>query len=231
MRMPPLRLVALVLIVTAATSCSNLTDPSAGCGGAVRNRITSFPSGWGGGAPNGYVLGTDHSCRHGGSGAGFLSSTVVNPVGFTTLTQTIKADDFRGKRVRWRGWVRSEDVANYGGLWMRVDGPGETQAFDNSFNHPIKGTSGWREVEVVLDVRENAIGIAFGVLLSGPGDITVDDLVMEVVPMSVASTDTYLVPIPNDIPASQTQAGYSTRPTKGSNFNFEGGALLVGAIR
>jgi hypothetical protein len=224
---PPLRFSAPALAAAIAVACSSPTSPN-NCGGAERNRINSLPDQWGGGAvsPTSYALGTDHSCRHSGSGAGFLASKVNQPTSFASLTQAIKADDFRGKRVRWKGWVRSESVTNYGGLWMRVDGPGETQAFDNSFNHPVKGSTGWHEVAVVLDVPENAIGIAFGVLLSGPGDIVVDDLVMEVVPMSVASTTTLLVPTPVDIPASQTEANYATAPKKGSNFNFEGGSAV-----
>jgi hypothetical protein len=218
---------ALVPLVAALAtiSCNESTAPASACAGAQRNRINSFPLGWGGGAPTGYTLGIDRGCRHAGATGGFLASTTPNPAGFTTLTQSIKADDFRGKRVRWKGWVRSDGVVNYGGLWMRVDGPGETQAFDNSFTHPIKGTSEWKQVEVVLDIRETAIGISFGILLTGGGDIVVDDLVMEVVPMSVPSTDTYLTPVPNDIPASQTQAQYATRPAKGVNFDFEGMSL------
>ena len=37
--------------------------------------------------------------------------------------QTFKADAFRGERVRMSGYVRSKEVSDWAGLWMRVDGP------------------------------------------------------------------------------------------------------------
>src|SRR5215471_16702910 len=59
-----------------------------------------------------------------------------------------------GNRITTRrisAMVRTAD-AQWAGLWMRVDKGPNMVAFDNMQNRSIKGTSGWQEYEVVLDV-------------------------------------------------------------------------------
>jgi hypothetical protein len=103
--------------------------------------------------------------------------------------QTSKADDFRGQRVRMSGYVRSKDVADWAGLWMRVDGAkNEALAFDNMEKRPIKGTADWVRCEIVLDVPGSAQNIAFGLLLTGKGRVWMDDLKFEVVGKDVPTT-------------------------------------------
>ena len=116
------------------------------------------------------------------------------PQGFGTLMQTIQASDYRGKRVRFAATVRTEDVASWSGLWMRVDsergsdGRPRMLAFDNMQGRPIKGTTGWQRYEVVLDVSESAAAIAYGILVNGAGAAWLDAVTLEVVPASVPST-------------------------------------------
>ena len=64
---------------------------------------------------------------------------------------------------------------------MRVDGNGGTLAFDNMQSRPIRGTTDWTLVSVVLDVPSDATGIAIGLLLSSPGEAWIDDASLEVV--------------------------------------------------
>jgi hypothetical protein len=95
--------------------------------------------------------------------------------------QNVKADAFRGTRVRMSGWVRADSVADSAGLWMRVDGPDtrKTQhslSFDNMENRPIKGTSDWTRYEIVLDVPPESVEIAFGILLADTGEVWLDDV-------------------------------------------------------
>jgi hypothetical protein len=74
-----------------------------------------------------------------------LKSIVSKADGFGTLMQTFKADSFRTKRIRFSGYVRSKEVMDWAGLWLRVDGSngGEMLAFDNMQDRPIKGTTDW----------------------------------------------------------------------------------------
>jgi len=41
--------------------------------------------------------------------------------GFGTLVQSIGATSYAGKRIRLRGWVKSQDVGDWANLWLRVD--------------------------------------------------------------------------------------------------------------
>ena len=85
------------------------------------------------------------------------------------FTQVIAADEFRDKRVRLTGYLKTQDV-NTAGLWMRVDKvEGGVSAFDNMQNRPIKGSSDWAEHSIVLDVGKDAAKIALGFLMTGGG--------------------------------------------------------------
>jgi hypothetical protein len=107
------------------------------------------------------------------------------------MMQMFDAADYTGKRMRFSGWVKSETVASWAGLWMRVDGngsPSRTLAFDNMQSRGIKGTTDWTRYEVVLDVPDDAKAIAFGILLDGEGKVWLSDVKFESVSLSVPTT-------------------------------------------
>jgi len=80
-------------------------------------------------------------------------------------------------------------VSDWAGLWLRVDGPkSEPLAFDNMQERAIKGDTDWTKYEIVLDVPDHAAEIAFGLLLSGKGQVWMDDLKFEVVGKDVPTT-------------------------------------------
>ena len=74
---------------------------------------------------------------------------------------------------------------------MRVDctDKNTSLAFDNMSNRAIGGTSDWTKYEIVLDVSKEAIGIAYGFLISGTGNAWFSDLKLEVVGNDVPTTD------------------------------------------
>jgi hypothetical protein len=127
-----------------------------------------------------------------GNPSAFVKSNQPSIDGFGTLMQQFKADQYLGKRVRFRAFVKSEGLKDWAGLWMRVDkgsGPGtKTLSFDNMQDRPIKGTTGWQNYEVVLDVPQDASGIFFGILLSNTGSVWVNTANFEVVPTSIPTT-------------------------------------------
>ncbi len=155
--------------------------------------------------PNDYEHGIAHGQAHEGRRVVFVRCVVGEPSGFGTLMQMCDADDYLGKRVRFSGSVRSTDVSGWAGLWFRVDGPsGKMLAFDNMQERPIKGTSGWQRHDVVLDVASEASALAYGVLLSGAGEVTVADFRIDVVGNDVSSTDRVTrVPRPENLDFSQ----------------------------
>jgi hypothetical protein len=54
---------------------------------------------------------------------------------------------------------------------------------------PITGTTAWRRHEVVLEVPRTATAVAFGILLSGTGEVLLRDVALEAV-TGVAPTKT-----------------------------------------
>ena len=156
-----------------------------------------LPAGWlrAGSAPADYEMGMDTAVRHIGRASAVVRALDIQkkPDGFGTLMQMADAGSFRGKRVRLSAWVKSEkiDGESWAGLWFRVDGDGRQNfslAFDNMQDRPIKGTSDWTRVSIVLDVPQEALQIAFGVLLNGKGQVWMDDLKFEVVTSDVPVT-------------------------------------------
>lgn len=165
-----------------------------------------LPSGWGGGG-KGYEPATDSEVVHGGKQSGriaYVGEAKPGASAFGTLVQGITPDEFRGQRIRYSGYVRTEKVDDgWAGLWMRVDGP-ETDkplAFDNmeSSKRPIVGTTGWTEYEIVLDVPKEATAISFGLLLSGQGTVWVDDLKLQKAEPATPTTDTKLSATPQNL--------------------------------
>lgn len=152
---------------------------------------TGLPTGWiaAGSTPSDFDMGTDQAVAHGGKASGFIRSKAAKPAGFGTLMQMCAAGQYRGQRVRLSAWVKSESIAGWAGVWMRVDGEDDKMlAFDNMMSRPITGTTAWTRHEVVLDVAPNAKNLAFGILLNGTGAAWIDELRFEVVDKSVATT-------------------------------------------
>jgi len=143
-----------------------------------------------GGSPEDYLMGMDPDVRYAGQPAGRLYSKTSEAEGQGTFMQQFKADSFRGQRLRMTARVKAEAVEQWAGLWMRVDGPeGETLAFDNMQQRPIKGTVDWKSYSIVLDVPEKSQLISAGLLLTGAGKAWIADVKFEEVPRDVASTD------------------------------------------
>lgn len=149
---------------------------------ALTAQADPLPKGWilRGSAPANYLAGVDTAIKAAGEGSGFLASkpaVELNDSGFGTMMQTIPAEAWRGRKVRFRAQVRATNVKGWAGLWMRVDGaePNEPLAFDNMGDRPITGTSEWTAYEIVLNVPNGATRIAFGILLAGKGQVWIDD--------------------------------------------------------
>jgi erythromycin esterase len=90
--------------------------------------------------------------------------------------------------------VKASCVEQTAGVWMRVDGPdtpktGKSLGFDNMQNRPITGTSDWTRYDIVLDVPTDATAIAFGIRLSGKGQVWLDDVTLTTVSPDVPTTD------------------------------------------
>jgi hypothetical protein len=152
--------------------------------------VSHAPNGWfmAGSKPANYQTGVDQTMVENGLPSAFLKSAVPVTGGFGTLMQTVSANDYAGKRVRLHAWVRSQEVSEWSGVWMRVDKGSGSVAFDNMQDRPIKGTQTWKRCDVVLDVPEDATSISFGILLTGTGEVWMNDTTFEIVGNEVPTT-------------------------------------------
>ncbi|MEZ4820994.1 MAG: hypothetical protein R2942_00775 [Ignavibacteria bacterium] len=80
-------------------------------------------------------------------------------------------------------YVRSEDVKNWAGLWLRVDGAGKDEmlSFDNMQSRGITGTTEWKKYEIILLFRKVHPRLCLIALLDGIGQIWFDNFAFEVV--------------------------------------------------
>jgi hypothetical protein len=148
------------------------------------------PRGWivAGTKPAEYEAGVEPGQAYQGHASAFLKSKRPSVDGFGTLMQSINAEKCQGNKLRLSGLVKSEEVTRWAGLWMRVDKGTEQLAFDNMYDRPIKGTTGWQRYYVVLDVPKGATRIAFGILLDGPGEVWLNSAKFEIVGLDVPAT-------------------------------------------
>lgn len=214
-----LAVVAAILAV-GGLSCGSeaTTEPN------ILTIDAGIPNGWVlvGGQQATYVVGLDTRNAHGGHAALAIGGTDTSVLRFNGVGQILKADAYRGKRVRLSGWVRQVGIAGSDiGLWMRIDGGTETLGFDNFSTRPLIGTADWHQVEVILDVPPNALGIALGVLMSGKGELLVDDMAFEVIPATGPTTNQLLMPTPVGTDSATMAALYANLGSVPINLNFE----------
>ncbi len=93
--------------------------------------------------------------------------------GFETIMQYCSAKNYLGTRIKMTGYIKSENVAQWAGMWLRIDSKmqGEILGFDNMQDRPIIGNSDWTKCEIVMDVPMESITLKFGALISGTGKI------------------------------------------------------------
>jgi C-terminal processing protease CtpA/Prc len=131
------------------------------------------PRGWGGGPPG--TIHFDGETVHGGHGAVRLERDADSPGEFTTITKRIPVD-FAGEWIEFRGFLRTEGVTGYAGLWMREDGRGGAVQFDNMQDRGVKGDTEWTEYTIRLPLDDRGVELYFGVLVAGEGTVWADDL-------------------------------------------------------
>jgi RNA polymerase sigma factor (sigma-70 family) len=183
------------------------------------DRVAGMPDGWSGGSTRGgnYEVGLDHAVRHSGRSSGYVLCRQDGDEGFGCLNQAVRADAYRGGRLRLAGWVKTAGSA-CAGLWMRVDGEDRVLAFDNMHGRPVEGADDWARHEVVLDVPEDAQTISFGLWMKGAGIVWADDFALEAAGPGVAITDQ----LPRGVPSHPAAVDPPAEPV---NLGFEAGCV------
>ena len=136
----------------------------------------------------GYEIGT---LDEDGDRIAYIRSLDPDPDKFGTLMQSFSAVDYLGERIRLKAMIRTRDVQNWVGMWMRVDKGKHSVAFDNMEERALHGTTDWQACDIVLDVPDDADKIALGLLLGGEGRAEWKAISFETVSKDVPLTGKY----------------------------------------
>lgn len=154
----------------------------------------NFPAGWllAGSQPQDYEVDSDTQHVRDGQFSVTMRAEDAAETKFGTLQQTFPAQPYWGQRLRLTGFVRTELADNGVTMWMRVDGePATALRYDNTAIHgggPIRGSTDWNLLTIVMDVPEGGSDINLGFTLAGNGQIWVDDLLLETVGDEIDTT-------------------------------------------
>jgi hypothetical protein len=132
-----------------------------------------------------YTFKLDREVHH--AGAASLRIDSVGPEPFGSSYQQVPAAAYRGRRMRWSGWIRTEDVrgSHTGGgavLLMQAMQSGAPLVWNHMKDAPVTGSSDWKRYVIELDVPAAAEQLEVGVMLHGPGRMWFDDAMLEVLP-------------------------------------------------
>jgi hypothetical protein len=133
----------------------------------------NVPGGWGSSPPG--TIFADDQVAHGGRRSARIERHPDSASNFSSITKGM-AVDFSGSTIELRGFLRTEEVSGFAGLWMREDGETPGIAFDNMERRHLSGTSEWTEYSITLPLQQEAKQLVFGVLLVGTGKAWADDL-------------------------------------------------------
>ena len=111
-----------------------------------------------------YVLETDSSRQYEGQPVVFFRSVDTVEKGYGGTKKILSTTPYIGKRIRMSGYLRSGDVMQSVGFWLRIDGgePAAPMVFDNMNDRAVSGTTDWKKYEIVLDVPDGATNFEIG---------------------------------------------------------------------
>ena len=109
-----------------------------------------------------------------------LAPVKTPQAGFGTATGTFPLAPVLGKKIKFSGYIKTDKVTGYAGLWWRADVDKSVGAFNNMQQYGIKGTTDWTPYAFELDIPDGTTNINFGVLMAGDGTAWFDDLKVEI---------------------------------------------------
>jgi erythromycin esterase-like protein len=85
-------------------------------------------------------------------------------------------EEARGRRVRFSGFIRTEDVTDHACIWLWAGDAEGKLAYDALEDRRPRGTTDWREYAIELDVPEGALHVSLGCFIAGNGRAWFDGL-------------------------------------------------------
>lgn len=186
--------VALVLPCLAQTAGSGVPvglTPTDGVFSFEGGPTGQVPNGWGGGPIGTVVL--DGTVVHDGQRCVRIERKAIAEGSSSVLSKTLPMM-FSGKKIELRGFLRTEKVFSYAGLWIREDKDGRSVEFARmNETHPV-GTTDWKEYSATLRIDPTADQLLIGALVAGPGQAWVCGLRLYVDGKLVSQTPTAAAP-------------------------------------
>src|SRR6185369_6181546 len=171
-------LLCCALMLAVAASCSAQTTPT---DQPSLTKILGFenepngdkPGGWFANPPGTVLM--DNKIFHGGQWSARIERDAQSAGGFSVIGRSISWE-YPGQSIEMRGFLRTENVTGYAGLWMRQDNGTEMLALENMESQQLKGTHDWAEYKITLPVNKDTRSLVFGFLMAGTGKAWADDL-------------------------------------------------------
>jgi hypothetical protein len=128
--------------------------------------------------------GIDYNLSYRGNKCVYIRSRTANPLFLgARLTQTFGADKYRGRRLKFSGFLKLEATDGSAALTMSIfDREGlckENLGYDNMFGRNVTGMTDWTKAKVVLDVPGKSSFIEIGITMCGKGQVWASGLLFE----------------------------------------------------
>lgn len=139
------------------------------------------PAGWWSAANNGYRVTADSVVRHEGRYSLRIQSEGARQSNQAFGVATMRVPvEFQGKVIKLTGFLKTEAVEGYAGLWLRVEGEQGTLAFENTSKQNVHGTTDWQAQTISLPLGNDARFLLLGGILPGTGTAWLDELELTV---------------------------------------------------
>jgi len=172
--------------------------------------LSGWSSGSTGKTSKAYAMGIDSDVQFQGQRSVSVQSQegLLNPNSYGGVIQS--AFGYQGRRVRFSAWMRSADVKQWAGAFLRVDGEGTERFFGSGRSDlkaddlPFGAGSGaaqerWTEVSIVADVPDTPTAVvSMGAMVVGEGKVWLSAMRFEEVGPEVALTPARVgMPLPS----------------------------------
>ena len=146
--------------------------------------------------PDAYRLRSDHAVVWQGSSSARIEIVLPDSSqrSFGGALQTIRADAYRSRRVRFSAIVKTRG-ADAATIAIGADDQNGTQVtgkfmlVDERREFPVRGSSGWTPLTMVIDIPDTAVALNYGAFLLGGGVLWVDTARLETVDATTPLTN------------------------------------------
>lgn len=167
--------VAIILVLTSMSRSQSVpADFNLGFEKVTANE--KMPVNWNGGGA-GYNIRIDSAEKKSGNNSILIEAPAEKTEAMFGTAVLLIPTNYEGKEIELSGYLKFKNVSGgFAGLWLRIDGEDSVLEFDNMQSRELSGTSDWTRYMIKLPLPENGKKIFIGGLLTGSGQLWIDDL-------------------------------------------------------